>query len=1184
MDAAPPASMTDAEHERRRLARLRMLAVLDTEPEPVFDSLVRIAASVCGVPIALISLIDEDRQWFKANLGLDGVPETPRAVAFCDHAIRQGQVMEVADATRDDRFDTNPLVTSDPNIRFYAGAPLTMPSGERIGTLCVIDRQPGQLSTEQLSALRDLAQVVQWALLQRERLHDLTVVGDESRFQAISYATPFGIFQADEAGTVFHVNGRWQELFGLEMERNLGSGWQDAVVAPDQAALRAGWARAVAAAQPFDQEFQVRHPDGRVCAVHLQARPARWGEPPRSGFIGVAGDITARKESEHRTLRANRFLERAERLSGVGGWEVDLRSRTVRWTDQNCRIYELPAGHQPAFDEHRRFFDAEALRRMDETAQRAIAHGESWDLELPMTTAQGRAIWVRSVGQAEFERGVPVRLVGALQDVTQQKESRDALEQAHQLLASIVENLPGGVSVFDARQRLVLHNSRFRTLLDFPDGLFESDPTLDRFIRFDTARGVYGAGPVEATVAARIADATARETRHFQMQRAGGETLEIRRSPLPGGGFVTTYADITLAKAAEQALRESEERQKRALDASRLVLWDLDLASGKLYLSEHWSEWMGGPRLPQVTTPEALVLLVPDAEQQALTDALGALLQGHSDRYAVEHRVRRPDGSLIWIHSEGKVTERDAEGRALHATGTNQDITARKAAEAEVQQARETAEEANRAKSEFLDNVSHEIRTPLNGVLGMTRLLLAEPLTAQQRKYVQLADASAASLLELINDLLDLGKIEAGRIELEAIPFRLDELLAQLGELYRLRAQEKQLRFTVALAADVPLAVEGDPGRLRQILNNLLSNALKFTARGEFGLRVARAHAGAQDLLRFSVHDSGIGIAPEARQRLFTRFSQADSSTTRKYGGTGLGLAIVKELCAQMGGQVEVESVEGQGSIFHCSLPLQGVAPDTVAPQPSQGPAPRVERPQRLLVAEDNPTNQVVVRGLLAQAGYRNVRLVENGEEAVAAATGEAFDAILMDCRMPVMDGYEATARLRAAGCRTPIIALTANASEDERRRCLAQGMDDYLTKPIDSLRLARVLATWTSAPPEGPAREPSTAPGAARARALEQLGGDPELLQVALASFRQHAPGVLAQAAQALAEGRGTDLHRHLHSLAGSSGMVGADALHRQARHMEALAQDGQHAALQHEWPELRSLLDGFLAESAGW
>lgn len=1039
--------MQPAETERRRLERLRMLGVMDSGAEPAFDALVRVAASVCGTPIALVSLVDDQRQWFKANHGLEGIVQTPRDIAFCAHAIAQDSVMEVADAASDARFADNPLVVGDPGIRFYAGAPIVMPSGERIGTLCVMDRQPRHLTEQQTATLRDLAAVAQRLLLQRERLHELSAVGNDSRFHAVATGAPLGIFQADETGALFHSNERWQALFGMTLERAQGSGWRDAVHPGDRDRVLAAWDACVAASLPFDMEFQVLRPNGETGHVRMQASPANWGELPRKGYVGVADDITARAETEARLRSSNRFLERAERLSGVGGWEVDLASRRVKWTDQNCRIFDLEPGQQLELDEAMKYFAEGARAELSAATRHSIRTGEPWNLVLPMVTAGGRSIWVRSRGYAEFEDGRAVRLVGTLLDITEQKKVRDALAAANALLTSVVDSLPCGLSVFDENLHLIAHNPQYRALQGFPDHLFAQSPvTFESLIRYNADHGEYGVSAVaQETVHKMLAQAREGAAHHFQRTRPNGVTLDIRGAPLPGGGFVTTYVDISPARAAEQALRESEERQKRAFDASRLSLWDLDLETGRIFLSEHWSELMGGPAQPMVTTAQALLEQVPDAERPAIGEALEAMLTGQADQYVVEHQVRRNDASLVWIHSEGQVTRRDANGKALRVTGTNRDITKRKRAEEQVQraaaitratiestadgilvvggdreillfnrqllamlnipqdlqgasratwgdivvgqakdpdayarrvlelyaapetesfdvvefkdgrvferygrplalegaatgrvwsfrdvtartradqelkQAKEAAEAANLAKNEFLDTISHEIRTPLNGVLGMTRLLLAETLQPQQRRYVELAASSAQSLLELINDMLDLGKIESGRMEFEHVEFSLGELARELGDLYGLRAREKGLAFDLRVDPAVPDTVVGDPGRLRQVLNNLLSNALKFTESGLVGLDVHPApSSGGRLMIGFTVHDTGIGIPLQVQGGLFERFFQADSSTTREYGGTGLGLAIVKQLCEQMGGSVQLQSAAGRGASFRC--------------------------------------------------------------------------------------------------------------------------------------------------------------------------------------------------------------------------------------------------------------------------
>ena len=390
--------------------------------------------------------------------------------------------------------------------------------------------------------------------------------------------------------------------------------------------------------------------------------------------------------------------------------------------------------------------------------------------------------------------------------------------------------------------------------------------------------------------------------------------------------------------------------------------------------------------------------------------------------------------------------------------------------EAREKQARQAAETANLAKTEFLSTMSHEMRTPLNGVLGITELLLLERLTPHQRQYVSLISSNGKTLLSLIEDLLDIGKIEAGQLDTLQAPFSLDELLTELIELYTLLAHDKGLAFRVHRAPGVPRTVMGDHHRLRQILNNLLTNSLKFTHRGEITLSVEflrqeRLDDHLKTTLRFTVRDSGIGIAPEAQERLFTRFVQADSSITQNYGGTGLGLAIVKQLAEHLGGSVALSSVPGQGSVFSCDIPFTEVtplsAPLSASSTLSQSAARAVSSQAQILVAEDNPLNQLVLTELAKRIGYHHVTVVNDGQEAVEAVQKGHFDLILMDCRMPVLNGYEATEQIRALGALIPIIALTANASLADQEKCLSLGMNDYLSKPINLTQLRETLARW---------------------------------------------------------------------------------------------------------------------------
>jgi len=387
----------------------------------------------------------------------------------------------------------------------------------------------------------------------------------------------------------------------------------------------------------------------------------------------------------------------------------------------------------------------------------------------------------------------------------------------------------------------------------------------------------------------------------------------------------------------------------------------------------------------------------------------------------------------------------------------------------ELLEARDAALESSRVKSAFLANMSHEIRTPMNGALGMIELVLDSALTAEQREYLTMARDSAQSLLEVINDILDLSKIEAGSLDLESVPFSPCRVVSETFQLFALPAKRKGLAFVHDIAPDIPEYTTGDPTRLRQVLINLIGNAIKFTSRGEVSLRVCVVHRTAdQATLHFAVRDTGIGIAAEKQTAIFNPFTQVDGSITRRFGGTGLGLSIAAKLAEKMQGHISVESTSGAGSTFSFTAVVKlGPSPAMLPPEPEAMeptfmPCMR-PHPLRILVAEDNPVNQRLTAALLRREGH-DVLLAANGREAVEEFAAECFDAILMDIQMPVMDGYEATAAIRRqeqqlGAYRTPILALTAHAMTGDREQCLSAGMDDYVSKPIRCSELTHKLA-----------------------------------------------------------------------------------------------------------------------------
>lgn len=658
------------------------------------------------------------------------------------------------------------------------------------------------------------------------------------------------------------------------------------------------------------------------------------------------------------------------------------------------------------------------------------------------------------------------QFIAVMSDITERKLAQDALQRNNTLLQSILDNIPVALSAFDGNLHLIAKNHLYQSILELPDRLFDRVPTtLESILRFQSQRGEFG----DDTPAARVAEELERLQQsgvvQYERTRPNATVLDIRSGAMPDGGFVTTYTDITERQRAQNQALQNMQLLQGAIDSIDEAFAIYDPHDRLLYCNDKYRQVYAASAdliVPGVAFEDLIRL---GAQRGQYPDAVGREAAWVAQRMA-QHRsashtmLQRLDDGRVLRVIERKLPDGSTVGYRI-------DIT-------DLVRATEEAQAASLAKSRFLATMSHEIRTPMNGILGMAQLLTQPALAERERlEYAQTVLSSGQSLLTLLNDILDLSKIEADRLVLDCAPVSPEQLLYEVSALFSGAAKNKGLQLVSRWRGAPEQHYLSDAYRLRQMLANLVGNAIKFTTTGHVLLEAAELLVeGDLAWLEFSVTDTGIGIAPDKQAQLFEAFSQADSSTTREFGGSGLGLSIVSRLAALFGGEVGVQSALGQGARFWFKVRAQRVAapgdsPGACEPTPMTAEEPWDGRLSgRVLVAEDNPVNCLVIEGLLGTLGLE-VELVDNGQQAVDALAGTALpDLVLMDLHMPILDGYNATLAIRqreqsSGRPRVPIIALTADAFEDDRQHCLAVGMDDFLTKPVALEALRQALARW---------------------------------------------------------------------------------------------------------------------------
>lgn len=626
------------------------------------------------------------------------------------------------------------------------------------------------------------------------------------------------------------------------------------------------------------------------------------------------------------------------------------------------------------------------------------------------------------------------------------------------LLEATLENMHEGLMVVDSNDRIAVCNHKAVALLDVPFGLVQDYPPVQSVIDFLSAKGEFDR--LSDDIRSRLKPETVvEEEQVYVRQRPNGTLLEVRTVPFSGGGVLRTYSDVTEQRRIAGELTRSEREFRLLAESATDIIARFDLAGRLHYISPSCLPILG--YAPEELICNDIADYVHPDDVEAMREAFAGIVAGSDRTGKVEYRLRHKAGHYLWLEANPTVVCNDADV-PYELVDVMRDVTDRKRIEAEAAAAKQQAEQAARAKGEFLASMSHELRTPLHSIIGFARILLGNnDLDREMRRQVGLISTASDSLLAIVNDVLDYSQVEEGKLQIVPVRFALSELIDGSLEIVKEAAKAKNLNLMTEYSGDIELL--GDSLRLRQILLNFLNNAIKFTSEGVVSLGVTmQASTGDKRMLRFSVVDTGIGIAPDKHDRLFQRFSQVDSSIGRRFGGSGLGLAICKKLTELMHGRIGFSSKPGAGSTFWFEVELP-LAPPELASQPDEIVAPPLpNKPVRVLLVEDILINSEIAVSLLSSRGYL-VDPVFDGTEAVRAVQEQPYDVVLMDVQMPGMDGITATRMIRqlpSAVADIPIIAMTANVLPKQVRQLEEAGMVGHIGKPFQIDDLVSIIET----------------------------------------------------------------------------------------------------------------------------